>query len=174
MKIAIKYGCIAGIASVALTILFYVTGLNLANMWSAMIAGILMLIIFAVVVVMSVKAERKINGGHIGFKEAFINGFICALTAYLISTVYSFIHYNYIEPDFFDKMAEMMQRSMASYGVPQEQIDKAIDDLLQNKDKIKTFDYTRALIGVAFCAAYAAIVGLVVKKEKTDEYGTID
>ena len=49
MKHSVKFGIIGGLSAVVITVLFYVTGLNLSSMWGAAISGVLMMVVFGVV-----------------------------------------------------------------------------------------------------------------------------
>lgn len=173
MKHAVKFGIIGGMSAIVITVLFYVTGLNLSSMWGAAISGILMMVVYGVVTVMSIKEERATNGGAITFKSAFINGFVCLFVGFFISSIYSYIHYNFIEPDFFDKLAEMMATKLAEYQVPPEKIEQSVNDILKKKDSISSFDYKSALGGLGFGAVYSLIVATILKKEKMDDYAPI-
>jgi hypothetical protein len=173
MKHSVKFGIIGGLSAIVITVLFYVTGLNLSSMWGAAISGLLMMVVFGVVAVLSVKEERAANGGAISFKSAFINGFVCLFVAFVISSIYSYIHYNFVEPEFFDKLAEMLATKLAEYQVPADKIEQQVNDILKKKETIRSFDYKSALGGLAFAAVYSLIIAAILKKEKMDDYAPI-
>lgn len=126
-----RYGLIAGLILVAVGLVIHLAGIvdysnqssggnwvaNIAN-WGVMIAAI----------VMAVKYHRDEElGGHITFGRAFYVGFIVTLLIAVITLVWSYVFFGFIESGLLTEMTEMTREQMIEeQGLSEEQVEQAM------------------------------------------------
>ncbi|MBK8847369.1 MAG: DUF4199 domain-containing protein [Bacteroidetes bacterium] len=165
---SIKYGIIGSVAVIVYMLLLYLTGLHrmgiMGSLW--------LLLVFVVVIVFVIagtKAARASNGGFISFKDAFIAALICGFVMSIITTSYNYVHYNYIETDYFDFVINQMHE----YGdkMPEDQLEKTTNELLKRKEETKSLNLKNYGYSLIFYVLVALISAVIFQKKKVDEIG---
>lgn len=165
----IKYGLILG-GALALTylVLYMVSPMALLGgaPWLAFIIEI-------IIVSMAIKAERRARGGIISFKEGLSTGFLTFVVGVLISTIFQYILYNFIAPDFAEQTSEAVMDAMDKFSdyLQEDQLSQ-LDQLEETLEKNKGVQYTFASLmkGYLFKLIIpgfliAALSALILKKE---------
>jgi hypothetical protein len=147
-------------------VLLYLSGAEyFLSLWAYL--AYVIYILFAVLACIS---DKKINGGYIEFSEALKISFgIFAITSFA-TTIFSYVLLNFIDTDFrvaLDRYSiEAVEKMMTRFGVPQEEIDKAIKTA-QNTDN---FSIGNMLLSFAFTCIlwflFSLIIAAIVKKKK--------
>ncbi|MEO5912115.1 MAG: DUF4199 domain-containing protein [Pelobium sp.] len=165
-KEAINNGIIISVISIAIGLLiYYVATSMLGSIWFGITTGV---IILAIYVFLTIDLRKKI-GGFWTFKEALKGIFLMSLVANVISSLFNFIFYKYIETGAYDKVVGVVTESTtATYekmGMGQSDIDKATEKVLENLkstyqpeflDLLKTLGIA-ILIGFVLSLIFAAI-----------------
>lgn len=111
---------------------------------------------------MAVRSAKKVIVGFMSFKEAFTAYFITIVVGTLISTIVGIILFNFVDPEtaefINEQMVQMQSEMMASFGAPQEQIDKVVAEL----EKENQFAITSYLKSYFTQLAIYAVIGLII------------
>jgi len=154
MNSAVKYGVALGVISIAIQIIMYAIG-DATNAWIPSVIGIGAFIYFCVLI-------RKDVGGYITFGEAFKAFLVMGLIGAVIQTVYTYVFYNFIDPDLAitikEQTIEMTESTLENFNVPQEDIDTQIDEL-REKD---FFSVSQILQGFALANLPIALIGSAI------------
>lgn len=167
---SIKYGVIGSVSVIAYMLLLYITGLHrmgiMGSLWL-----LLVFVIVIVFIILGTKAARTANGGHINFKDAFIAALVCGLVMSVLTTLYNYVHYNFIETDYFDYVINQMHE----YGdkMPEDQLEKTTNDLLKRKEETKSLSLKNYGYSLIFYVLIALISAVIFQKKKVDEIGPL-
>ncbi len=125
--IMLKYGTILGLLTVFISVLSYVINgaENLERPFWEKALGYLIII---GVIVIGIKKFKELNNGNLKLIDAIKTGVGIALIGGLIVGVYIFIFFNYIEPEFIDRIMEMTQEKMIEQNpdMDEEQMEMAL------------------------------------------------
>lgn len=159
---AVKNGIIAGLASAAIILLFYLVSPRMVFTISAWITTIL----FIVFMVQSVKSEKSASE-FTPFGEALKPAFLTYVIANLIYVIFYYVLFNFIAPELTGMQKEIAMEAMEKLGnlVGEDAMETAIDQL-------QTQDFTFTIKSAAWTFAWglifpgfiiAAIIALVMK-----------
>jgi tetrahydromethanopterin S-methyltransferase subunit G len=160
-----KFGLILGLTQIAISLLLYLIDKTLlVSMW----VGFTILVISIVLMVLPVKSFKKMQGGIITFKDAFLVCLATVICSLLITSIFNFVLYNVIDPTLADfikqESIEKMASFMEKFGTPAEEIDKAItkieaEDMSMSPARIgKSF-----IFGILFSAVVALIIAAIIR-----------
>lgn len=116
-----------------------------------------------------IKKRREANGGTISFKEAFILGFVGLAIGGAMSTLFSMIYVQLIDPEIGERIAfktlEMMQGFMEG-NVPEEQMKEALIEAEQDTlDRFTVMGQVKGFFtGLIMYGVIVAIVAAATKK----------
>ncbi len=158
-KNGITFGIISGVVSILLTTMIYVIDINLFVSWWVGLLGIAFSIVLACILLS--KTKKELNGIY-NFKEAFTTYFIMALIGILISTAFSIILFNFIDPSLKETIKELTLKSvsamMQKFGGKTADINKALKQI-QETDQ---FSVVQQLKGVLTSIVVSSIFGLIL------------
>jgi len=123
LKSSITYGVYVGILLILLSVAYYVTGNTFAKSaqwvsYAIMIAG----------VVWAQLGYRKAFGGTMTYGQAVGAGLLTMLFASIISSIYTYLLYEVIDPSLQEQMRLFTEEQIVSRGnMPEEQMDMAIE-----------------------------------------------
>ncbi len=165
---AVKTGLIAIGLSIVLTLLAYVTGMN-------MFGWVFQVISYAVllgVMVWGVLSYRKANGGFMSFGQGFgiiiVAGLVCSFISYFFNLVYA----NYINPDY---MAQTIEASSAMVqkigGTMTDEMEQSIMQGIEESMRFSLKKMTLGLIGslIIWSILGAIISGILSRKNPQEE-----
>lgn len=157
-KISMNYGIILGLTMIVVTTVMYVVDINLfTSSW----IGIVNIAIITGFGVFAAVKSKKNNGGFLSFKETFTCFFITVVLGVFISTLYSILLFNLIDPEskavitenVIKKTVEMMQK----FGGKAADINKMVEEM----QKTDSFGMWGQLKGFAFGLILYSIIGLI-------------
>lgn len=158
-KNGIAFGIFSGVISILITTLIYVIDVNLFGSWWIGVVGILFSIVIACVLLSKTKKDLK---GNFSFKEAFTTYFIMALIGILISTAFSILLFNFIDPSLKETIKEITIKNVVSvmekFGGKAKDINEAIRKI-QETDQ---FSIAAQLKGIATSLVVSSIFGLIL------------
>ncbi|KAF2513714.1 DUF4199 domain-containing protein [Flavobacterium zhairuonense] len=168
-KNGITYGIVLGVILALITASLYSIDLKLfVSGW----IGALSFVIYLVIgILLLTKTKKEING-LFSFKDAFTTYFITTLIALLISTFFSILLFNVIDPGAKETIGEYLIKYMAEtlqkFGTPASAINEALDKMRETSP----FSTLEQLKGLAFSLALYSILGLILAaffKSKTTQ-----
>jgi hypothetical protein len=162
----LRYGIFYGVTSILLSIIFfYVFPIGLGKQSFVSFAA---MIIFMIV---AGKAERQLNGGALSYGEALKTTFLTGFSGMVISGLFTIILMNLIDPSLVEKMTEqtieMTRSMMESFGLPEDQVEQAMDDAEGKMAEAYTpLNQILSIFQYAILALiFAAIVSIFIKRD---------
>ena len=169
LSIALRNGILLGLASVAFTVLLYVTDfLYTDNTLLAIITWLINIAISVVFIVIAVEQYKKANEGFLSIGEAIKVGVLVAVIAGgVIGAIYQVIYATIIDPDYYDKVVEVAMKKMSAMAnFNEEQLEEFQDRMYANKPSIVSSFSTSVIFSAIGGLIISAIVGAVKKKEQ--------
>ena len=165
-KIAVQSGVLLGLVLMTITVIMYVSDLELFTKWWIGIITLLVIIGFGVVVVAK---TRKSLGDYINFKQGFTAYFIMMVIGTLISTLFGILLFNYIDPEaaalIKEKTLEMTLAFMERFNTPKEAIDEAMLDL-EKQDSFGVVAQLKSyVLRLLFMSVFGALVALIMRRK---------
>jgi len=172
LKLSLIHGLLLGIVSVVLSIIFSMIDpvIIFTNFW----IGILILIIVIVLMVVLGLDVRKKIGGFWSFGEAFKSLIIMAVVLVVMSTLYNFILFKFVDPGLPAKansaLLDKITTSLNNSGVDQSRIDEYTkqfqDGEFEAKLKPTLVNELKALGGgIILYAIIGLIIAASIKKK---------
>ncbi len=122
-KETLNYGIILGLISVGLSVLTYMFDLTFKTwlMWP-------MILITVLVLFLLLRSYRDhYNNGYISYGRSVGAGVIINLYAAIISAIFIYVLYAFIDPGLIDKSLVIAEERLVSRGVPESAIEKAME-----------------------------------------------
>jgi succinate-acetate transporter protein len=152
-KETLNYGIIFGLISVVISVLAYMFDLTFKTwlIWPSLLVSLIVLFLL-------LRSYRDhYNNGYISYGRAVGAGVIINIYAALITAIYIYVLYSFIDPGLIDKSLALAEAKMQDRGIPEEAIDKAM--MVQAK-LIKP--WFTSLMGTITSIFYGFILSLIV------------
>jgi len=162
-KNALPYGLILGGIFVVLSLLMYITDVNMFSIWFSILNFlILMIAIPATMVIFGTNNLRvKLMPEHrINYLQAFLSCFIILFIGFFISILYSYIFNHWIDPEYMKHNVEKFTEMMQGYNVPQETIDEQASKMEGNMGIGRQIVFSAGI-----CIVLSLILALIVRKK---------
>lgn len=158
-SIAINYGLYLGSLLAILTALAYAINLDLlTNMWY----GIFIFIAIIVFGIISVAKTKQLQNGFATFKESFTSYFITVLIGLLVSTIVSYLLFNFIDTEaaniLKEKTIESTIQMLESFNTPADKIVETVEQI----ESQNQYSILNILKGLAGYLVFFSIIGLIV------------
>ena len=158
-SIALNYGLYLGGILALITVAIYAIDLNLmANMW----LGIGMILFIIGMGIFATAKAKSAFDGFLSFKDAFTAYFITTIVGVTISSLFSVILYNFIDPDAAEQIKQITVDAtiamMEGWNLPPENIAKAVEEI----EKTNPYGILTTLKNLVFWFVIQAILGLIV------------
>lgn len=157
---AINYGLYLGGTLSLLTVFAYAVNLDLFTQWWYGVGLMILVIIFGII---SAMTSKKLVGGIINFKGAFSSYFIAVAIGIIISSLVSFVIFNFIDPDaaklLQEKILDSQVAMMRGFGAPEDSIAEVVEQM-EKEDNM--FAITKVAQSIAFQLIGFSVVGLIV------------
>jgi len=157
---AINFGLYLAATLCLITILIYAIDITLfVNFWLTLLLLPIITIGFGV---FSTAKSKGVNQGFLSFKQAFSSYFITVAIGILISSVFSIILFNFIDPDAAIQLKEIAIEKVISvmegFNTPADEIAKQVE-AMENQN---TFSVGTQTLQLAQSLIFFAIIGLIV------------
>ncbi len=164
MQFDAKHGLIGGGIMVAINLLMCI----FTNLWLFMSGALFSFILLIYFMVRAAKAEKLEKGGVLSFREAFSHSWVAFLIMSLVSGIFTYIIYNFIDPTLNERIKELFISIIEKYST--QMGESEAQDALEKIETIHSpnlgesaFDFLKSLV---FPGAFIAlIIALIVKKE---------
>ncbi|WP_456378223.1 DUF4199 domain-containing protein [Lutibacter sp.] len=169
-QIMLNYGLILGFTGILLNVALFAMGKTYDPHWSIAIIGIAITI---AIIVMGIKKLKEVNGGFLSLGEALKIGLGIALISGLIGVVYTLIFTNYIEPEYFTRMAEVQEQKMLEQNpnLSDEQLESIM--AVSKKMTGPFMAATMNIIGSLFIGFIISLIGGLIMKKSDEEVTSI-
>jgi len=166
-RIGTKYGVYAMLLGLIISILFYLLNPSLLMNWAAYLPSLVTIVLM----VMAVKECKNYLGGYIRYGEALLTGWSAYLFPAVISTLLTWLLFNYIDPSLLDlqkeKAIEAAIKVAETFGMDGHNQEEMINSL-EKADM--SFTMGKALMSLVFSlfigGIIAAIIALIMRREK--------
>ncbi len=169
---ALRWGLIVGGICIALTVVAYAIDYAMLANWKF---GIFVFVLLIGLAIYGGINYRNEIGGFLPYGKAFQHGFILMAISGLIVTLFNMILYTVIDPELPAKLTDVAlenaQKMMEGFGMPEDQMDKAMEDArkrTENQFSISGLAMSFG-IGLIIYAVLASITSIFVKKNPPDE-----
>jgi hypothetical protein len=166
LPFGLLYGLINAGVSIIFTVILYLIGVD------AFVSPLawLSFVIPIVVCVLGGLHRRRFQGGYLEFAEALKTTFGILVIGAAIATLFNFILLNFVDVPFREALtqaaADKVEQMMSSFGLPQGEIDKAVEKTMSGEN----YKPGQQLLGFAFgCILWfliALIVSAIIKKKR--------
>jgi len=169
-QIMLNYGLILGFTGILLNVALFAMGKTYDPHWSVAVIGIAITI---AIIVMGIKQVKQINSGFLSLSEALKTGLGIALISGLIGVVYTLIFTNFIEPEYFARMAEVQQQKiLETYpNFTDEQLEASM--AMTEKMSGPVITSAMGIIGSLFIGFIISLIGGLIMKKSDEEITSI-
>lgn len=161
----IKHGIFYGLFSIILTLVIYLVDPTIfGEFWFSF----LMMPIPIIFMVLAVRDEKRADDGYILFGNAFLQSLGVVIIGYLISGVFSYLLYNFIDPGLEDVIKGSIIENMESFEdmMPEEAYEKMIEDM-ENRHFADLKSIGLGLVSMIMIGGiFALIIAAIMKKER--------
>ncbi|HNT93427.1 MAG TPA: DUF4199 domain-containing protein [Bacteroidales bacterium] len=152
-KETLNYGIIYGLITVVFSVLTYMFDLTFKTwiLWPSLLLSIIVLFFL-------LRSYRDhYNNGFISYGRSVGAGVIISIYAAIITAIYIYVLYAFIDPGLMDKSLAMAEEKLIAKGLPEEAVDQAL--AMQAKMMKPWFT---ALMGIINSVFYGLILSLIV------------
>jgi len=169
---SIKSGLIIGAVSIVLFIIMYVADIKPVGIFMPFLILLLSLAINIIIMVFLFKKYRTETGGFISFRNAFLYCFVAFTVAVILSTLFTYLFIQFIEPDYYKNIMEAQKTWMENYlsgKVSDEQLTQQLDKMDAQTAKMGSLSQMiKTLLGYIIAYGIVALIMGAIMKKKPD------
>ncbi len=144
------YALIMTVAGAAFQLLLYFTGFQTEKLATGQYLNWIGFIIMIVVLTLGIKAVREeAPDKSLSYGKGVGTGALISLISGLMSSVYNFIHFKFINTEFADYQMELIRAKWAEAGMPEAQMEQAEG-------------FTRAMLGPIAQAIMTPVMAVII------------
>jgi Protein of unknown function (DUF4199) len=161
-----KWGLISALIGIVFQLIQQVTGVMSQSGMIIALYTVVSIGVSVAIYVMALKEHREQElGGFMSFKRAFYLAFMIGMVSTVIVLVFNYIYMNFINPSAMDAQLEMTRGMMEKFGMPEEQLDAAVEK--QRESLTSPMSMVTGLLGAGVVVAIISLImGAVMKKER--------
>lgn len=160
IKQCMFYGALIGIVLVLFSFITYLTGFST----NKSVGYIQWIILIAAIFISQKRYRDETLGGYISYGKALGFGTLTLFFASLIIGFFTYLLYAVIDPSLIDKILQISEESMVAQGMPDEQIDMALEWTRKFTTPLAMTIST--IIGLTFLGfIFSLITSLIIKKK---------
>jgi hypothetical protein len=173
MKIPLIYGGIAAFAMIVLALINHILGLSTdpdKMMIGAGVGSVGMLAIYITMLIIGTKAARAQRAPAEGFTygQAFSTAILIVLFGALFTSVFYFIYYKFIFPNFAEVQIEWMRSFMEKMNAPAAKIEEAVEKM-REKSTVVAAVRSAFIFTVCLGAVVSLITSAVLKRAPVED-----
>ncbi len=119
---SISYGIYTGIALIVYSVIIYVLDLTFEK-WTSWLNYAILL---AGIILSTLQYRNKILGGYISYGQALGFGVLLSLWASILSGIYTFAFYQFIDPEALNQLKIIMEETYLERGLSPQQVEQAM------------------------------------------------
>ncbi len=162
-NIMLTYGLYLGVASILISVIYYILGMAYENDWKKSVISIA---VSGIIIFLGIKKFKESNEGFLSMGQAFKTGLGISLVAAIISVIYTIIFMLFIEPEFVNNLVEITRQK--TYETNPELTEEQVDSAMELVKKMSSPGMMSAFILLAtlFLGFIISLIsGLILKKE---------
>ncbi len=168
-KIAVNLGIVLGVVLVLIATIVYATDLSLFT--SAWYGVGSFLLVSGFGIASGIKTKKEM-GGFINFKQTFRAFFITVFIGFLLSTLFSMLLLNVIDPEAKQAITDAVIKStvemMEKFGTPTSAIDEMVAEM-ESKDSFGPLGQLQGFVfNILFYCIIGLIASLVIKRDRPE------
>lgn len=169
-QIMLNYGLILGFTGILLNVAMFAIGKTYDPHWSFMVIGMGITI---AILILGIKKVKELNGGYLSLGEALKTGLGIALISGIIGAVYTLVFTNYIEPEYFTRMAEVQEQKMLEMNpsISDEQLEASL--AITAKMSGPVIGSAMNIVGSLFIGFIISLIGGLILKKSDEEITSI-
>ncbi|SDS29076.1 DUF4199 domain-containing protein [Opitutus sp. GAS368] len=169
MSTKFLYALTLTICGAVFSLLMFFTGFQTEKLAIGQKIEWLRLLITIAVLYLGVKAVREETPGKgFSYGQALGAGTLISLYATLMGSVYAYIHFKFVNPNFFTYQLNMMREQWAAKGIPDAQIDR-MADMTEKWSGPGLYAGFGFVIGFIVCFVISLIIAAILKRPAPDE-----
>ena len=158
MNTTLFYGLILAASNIVLTLVFFFLGFQTDKIAEGRWFGLLPFALGIVVTWLGIKGVREeAKDKALSYGKGVGSGVLINLYAGVIGSIYSFIHFTYINPDFRDYMMNMTRQKWAEAGMSDAQM-----DAMEKGMRFMMSPVMSSILGLIMTVFFGLVVALVV------------
>ena len=175
LKMALTYGIYMAIISIIVTLVVWATSLieTLGLMGSSIIAFINLIITVTLLVIFTKLYRDNLLEGKITFGKAFTFGLLIVICSSLITGVFSYILYKFIDPGYMERIMTVVQEKtyqmLANKGLSEDQIDAAMRAFEEKGVPTPMQSVQSALLGGLIGGSIMSLISSAIVKKNTQK-----
>lgn len=160
MPLASKHGVFLGLSLIVLQTIFYLIDVRFDSTLGYVTYAILIGGIF-----IAIRQYRDtLNGGYITYGRAVGYGVLVALLAGIISSLFTFVLYQFIDPNLIGKLILESEEKLLASGMPEDQLEMAME--MNRKMFTPTLLSIMGILGQTFMGlVFSLVLAVFLKKE---------
>lgn len=159
-----NYGAMVGFSLIIVSVIFY-----LFNITDNLIGAVVNYAVMIAGLVIGTKNLRdKLEGGSISYARSLGSGVLISFFASIILGFYMYVFLKFIDPDFQNKMYELMEQKMIDQGLDDEAIERAIE--MSKSFMSPGFIMFSTFIGFTFWGFLFSLITSIFLKKKNDSF----
>lgn len=163
-KNSMNYGAMVGFSLIIVTVLFY-----FLNITDNIIGAAFNYAVMIIGLVIGTKNLRdKLEGGSISYARSLGSGVLISFFASIILGFYMYVFMKFIDPDFQNKMYEMMEERMLQQGLDEDAIERAME--MSKSFMTPGFLMVSTFFGFTFWGFLFSLIISIFVKKKNDSF----
>lgn len=161
----LKMGVLYAVATIMLTLVYYVTGLD----GQMTMSSIINMVVSVLLLVYITKSFRKARGGYMSLGQGVCMITVTGVVATVISYFFNLVYINYIDTHYVEKSLMRAQEMMASMGGMNDEVIDAMRTQLEAQMSFSVTTLGIALLGALVMYAIAGLIlGAIFRKNDPD------
>lgn len=167
IEIPAKHGAYLGIFMCVFTLFMWITELDTIHYDIGKTIELLVSIVpVAVILYTILKLNQQVE---LTVKKRILAGLTVGLVSVLISTPFTEIYHNFINPEWFDAVLKLKEQSMTESGASQADIHTRLEQMKAGNTTLNSVLGAIAFGGIIFPVAVSLVSFLFIRNKKTEE-----
>jgi hypothetical protein len=164
LVLGLGYGALIALAGIIFSLILFVTGFDKTQSWMQNLGY---LITLAGILLAQFNFRDKYNGGFISYGDAFKIGLLTSLFLSIITAIYLFIFFQYIDPGAMDEIMLKAEQQMLDQGRSDLEIEQGMK-FMQMVNNVGWYTFFGFLGNFIAGLVISLITSIFVKKENPD------
>jgi hypothetical protein len=162
-NIMFTYGLYLGVATILISVVYYVLGMTYENDWKKSVISIA---VSAIILFLGIKKYKESNDGFLSVGQSIKTGLGISLVAAIISVIYTIIFVMFIEPEFVNNLVEITRQKTYEDNpeLTEEQVDSAME-IVRKMSSPGMLSAFILIISLFFGFVISLITGFILKNE---------
>ncbi|HPD96142.1 MAG TPA: DUF4199 domain-containing protein [Tenuifilaceae bacterium] len=162
LNLTMTWGLFLGLVLIVLHLITYLMGVYKSPSWLGILNYV---VIIGAMVMAQLKTRNDLQGGYITYGKSLGTGILVALFSSIIYAFYFIILTKFIDPSYMDKMLEVVEELYYQKGMPEDQIQMAME--MARKFTTPIFTALSTMFGfVVMGTIFSLITSAFIKRQE--------